>query len=194
MKTIKLVIIISVLFLYSNLYSQYLYITNIDRHDDFINIEFNEVLNVYNLKLSFINGTYSIIVPKYKGKTSNYNYFSFLNKNFKDEIINSINKNIIKHLDDNTNGDIIYKINKFNIINSKTLKATFSIIFNDLFEVNATVMNGKNGLWVQWPSIKESNNNWKKLFTITNKDLKTKIETEIINKYNKDIIDGKPKK
>lgn len=195
MKKFKLFFIIFVLFLYSNLYSQHLYITHIDKQDDFINIEFNEVLEVHNLKLSIINETYSIVVPKYKSKTSNYNYFSFLSKTFKDEIINSINKHIIKQSDDITNDDdIIYKINKFNIVNSQTLKATFSIIFNDLFEVNATIMNGKNGLWVQWPSIKQQDKKWKKLFIIKDKTLKTTIESEIINKYNKDINNDKFKK
>ena len=194
MKTIKFVIIFFITLLYSSLYSQPLYITNINRQNDFINIEFNEVLDVYNLKLNSINETYSIIVPKYKSETSNYNYFAFLNKNFKDEIINSINKNITKKIDDTVNSDITYKINKFNVINSNTLKATFSIIFNDLFEVNATIMNGKNGLWVQWPSAKQPDNKWKKLFIIKDKNLKSKIETEIINKYNKDITNDKFKK
>ena len=40
---------------------------------------------------------------------------------------------------------------------------------NDLFEVNATIMNGKNGLWVQWPSIKQQNFKWKKIFIIKDK-------------------------
>ncbi len=190
MKIIKLIITVFIILLTSNLYSQTLYITNIERQDNFINIELNEVLEVYNLKLNFINEKYSIVVPKYQGKVSNYNYFSFLNRDFKDKIISSISKNVIEQVNNDKNNDITYKLNKFNIINSKTLKVTFSIIFNDLFEVNATVMNGKNGLWVQWPSLKQ-NNKWKKLFVIKDKKLKDTIEKEIINKYNKDIINGK---
>ena len=191
MKTIKLIISIFIILLTSNLYSQTLYITNIEKQDNFVNIELNEILEICNLKLSSVNEKYSIIVPKYQGKVSNYNYFSFLNTDFKDKIINSISKNMIEQVNNDTNNDIRYKLNKFNIINSKTLKATFSIIFNDLFEVNATVMNGKNGLWVQWPSLKQQNNKWKKLFIIKDKTLKDTIEKDVINKYNKEIINGK---
>ena len=185
---------IFIILLASNLYSQTLYITNIEKQDNFVNIELNKILEIYNLKLSFANEKYSIIVPKYQGKVSNYNYFSFLNKDFKDKIINSISKNMIEQVNNDTNNDIKYKLNKFNIINSKTLKATFSIIFNDLFEVNATVMNGKNGFWVQWPSLKQQNNKWKKLFIIKDKTLKNAIEKDILNKYNKDILNDKYKK
>lgn len=191
MKAIKLIISLFVLFLASNLYSQILHITNIEKQDNFINIELNEILEICNLKLSSVNEKYSIIVPKYQSKTSNYNYFSFLDRSFKDKIINSINNNIVEQTDNDTRNDITYKLNKFNIINSNILRATFSIIFNDLFEVNATIMNGKNGLWVQWPSLKQQNNKWKKLFIIKDKKLKDAIEKEIINKYNKDIINGK---
>ncbi len=191
MKAIKLIISLFVLFLASNLYSQILHITNIEKQDNFISIELNEILEICNLKLSSVNEKYSIIVPKYQSKTSNYNYFSFLDRSFKDKIINSINNNIVEQTDNDTRNDITYKLNKFNIINSNILKATFSIIFNDLFEVNATIMNGKNGLWVQWPSLKQQNNKWKKLFIIKDKKLKDAIEKEIINKYNKDIINGK---
>ncbi len=191
MKAIKLIISLFVLFLASNLYSQILHITNIEKQDNFISIELNEILEICNLKLSSVNEKYSIIVPKYQSKTSNYNYFSFLDRSFKDKIINSINNNIVEQTDNDTRNDITYKLNKFNIINSNILRATFSIIFNDLFEVNATIMNGKNGLWVQWPSLKQQNNKWKKLFIIKDKKLKDAIEKEIINKYNKDIINGK---
>ena len=191
MKAIKLIISLFVLFLASNLYSQILHITNIEKQDNFISIELNEILEICNLKLSSVNEKYSIIVPKYQSKTSNYNYFSFLDRSFKDKIINSINNNIVEQTDNDTRNDITYKLNKFNIINSNILRATFSIIFNDLFEVNATIMNGKNGLWVQWPSLKQQNNEWKKLFIIKDKKLKDAIEKEIINKYNKDIINGK---
>ena len=191
MKAIKLIISLFVLFLASNLYSQILHITNIEKQDNFISIELNEILEICNLKLSSVNEKYSIIVPKYQSKTSNYNYFSFLDRSFKDKVINSINNNIVEQTDNDTRNDITYKLNKFNIINSNILRATFSIIFNDLFEVNATIMNGKNGLWVQWPSLKQQNNKWKKLFIIKDKKLKNAIEKEIINKYNKDIINGK---
>ena len=191
MKTIKLIFSLFILFLASNLYSQILHITNIEKQDNFISIELNEILEICNLKLSSVNEKYSIIVPKYQSKTSNYNYFSFLDRSFKDKIINLINNNIVEQTDNDTRNDITYKLNKFNIINSNILRATFSIIFNDLFEVNATIMNGKNGLWVQWPSLKQQNNKWKKLFIIKDKKLKDAIEKEIINKYNKDIINGK---
>lgn len=191
MKIIKLIIISFILIFSSKIYSQdLLYITKIDKQEDFISIELNNSLEIYNLKITDNNNIKTIISPQYQNKSTKYSYFSFLNKQFKEDIINSINTNKITEQEENK---IDYKINKFKIINSKTLKATFSVIFNDLFEVNATIMNGKNGLWVQWPSQKKDDK-WKKLFVIKDKSLKKDIEEKIINKYNKDIENDKFKK
>lgn len=191
MKTIKLIIISFILIFSSKIYSQnLLYITKIDKQKDFISIELNNSLEIHNLKITDNNNIKTIISPQYQNKNTNYSYFSFLNKQFKEDIINSVNTNKITEQEENK---IDYKINKFKIINSKTLKATFSVIFNDLFEVNATIMNGKNGLWIQWPSQKKEDK-WNKLFVIKDKDLKKDIEDKIINKYNKDIENDKFKK
>ena len=54
-------------------------------------------------------------------------------------------------------------------------------------------MDGKNGLWVQWPSQKKEDK-WNKIFIIKDKNLKKDIEDKIINKYNKDIENDKFKK
>ena len=191
MKTIKLLIISFFLIFSSKIYAQdLLYITKIDKQKDFISIELNNSLEIHNLKITDNNNTKTIISPQYQNKSTKYSYFSFLNKQFKEDIINSINTNKITEQEDYK---IAYKINKFKIINSKTLKATFSIIFNDLFEVNATIMDGKNGLCVQWPSQKKEDK-WNKIFIIKDKNLKKDIEDKIINKYNKDIENDKFKK
>ena len=186
MKTIKLIIISFILIFSSKIYSQdLLYITKIDKQKDFISIEL-----IHNLKITDNNNIKTMISPQYQNKNTKYSYFSFLNKQFKEDIINSVNTNKITEQEENR---IDYKINKFKIINSKTLKATFSVIFNDLFEVNATIMNGKNGLWIQCPSQKKEDK-CNKLFVIKDNDLKKDIEDKIINKYNKDIENDKFKK
>ena len=68
-----------------------------------------------------------------------------------------------------------------------------SVIFNNNIEVNCNILNGKYGLWVSWPSIKESND-WRKIFEIKDKSLKDKIETELIKHYKQKRNDDKLKK
>lgn len=184
MKIIKIFIVTAILIITSQLYGeQNLYITNIEKQNNFICVEFNNSLEANNFEIKHLNDSYLLIVPKYQNKSTKYNYFSFLTRDFKEYFINSVNKNLTTKQEKYT---VFYKTNKFNIVNSKVLKATFSVIFNDLFEVNGTIMNGKNGLWVQWPSIKQEDK-WKKLFTIKDKELKNKLEKELINKYNNTV-------
>lgn len=194
MKYIKFIIYFLVIIFFTSVtYSKTLNITNIDKEYDNnnISIELNNLLKIHDLQIVEFNKTKNINSPKYKSKSISYNYFSFLDRNFKQDIINCIEKNVIYQGTDN---ETIYKINKFKIINSTTLKATFSIIFNDLLEVNATIMYGKSGLWVQWPSSKDKNNNWKKLFIIEDKQFKKNIENEILSKYNNYLEDDKDNK
>ncbi|MBR3628214.1 MAG: septation protein SpoVG family protein, partial [Elusimicrobia bacterium] len=120
-------------------------------------------------------------------------FFYFLNRDLKNNIIkiaNDKNSNII----DNKRNSVEYKINKCNIIkNPKTVLAFMSVIFNDAIEINCNVLNGKYGLWVAWPSIKEKDK-WNKLFEIQDKKLKEDIETELIKYYKRKKNDNKLKK
>lgn len=147
-----------------------------------ISIEFNNTIELHGLKLKIADDKDLLISPYYKSKKNQYDYFSFLDKQFKDRIIAEIksNKKIYKKEYQN----IDYKINKFNIINSSSkAKAFVSVIFNNLLEVQCTILNGKYGLWVQWPSEKQ-NNKWNKLFIIKDSNLEYNIEKEILQLYH----------
>ena len=72
-----------------------LYITKIDKQKDFISIELNNSLEIHNLKITDNNNIKTIISPQYQNKNTKYSYFSFLNKQFKEDIINSVNTNKI---------------------------------------------------------------------------------------------------
>ena len=61
---------------------------------------------------------------------------------------------------------------------------------NDAIEINCNVLNGKYGLWVAWPSIKEKDK-WIKIFNIKDKNLKDEIDTELLKFYKKKKNDTK---
>ncbi len=133
----------------------------------------------------------NLIIPSYKSKNKEYFYFSILDRNLKNTIIKEIQSENKEYSANETK--IEYKINKFFIPqNTKTAKAFVSVIFNDKLEVNCTVLNGKYGLWVAWPSTKE-NNKWEKLFYINDKELKEKIEKEILEIYDRRLNNAKSK-
>ncbi len=176
------------LILCTDVFAQALEISKIDKSDSSaVSIELNNVILLKSLSLH--NDTLKL--PSYKSNNKEYFYFSILDRNLKNKIIEEIkNKNTeYKTAGNNTE----YKINKFFIPREpKTAKAFVSVIFNDKIEVNCTVLNGKYGLWVAWPSKKE-NNKWNKLFYINDKQLKEKIEKEILETYAKKLKNDKSK-
>lgn len=172
----------------ANIFAQPLEISKIDKSNlSSITIEFNSKLLFENLALK--NNT--LILPSYKSKNKEYFYFSILDRTLKNNIINEIKSENTEYK--TTETKIEYKINKFFIPKEpKTAKAFVSVIFNDKIEVNCTILNGKYGLWVAWPSKKE-NNKWNKLFYINDKILKEQIEKEILETYGKKLKDDKSK-
>ena len=179
------------IFLFSiEIYSSDLEITKITNINNKINVEFNNTLQLKDFTLSDNN----LISPFYENKGNKYYFFYFLNRNLKKEIIektNNKNNIIIKN---DTKNSIEYKINKCNIVKMpKTILAFMSVIFNDTIEINCNMLNGKYGLWIGWPAIKEKDK-WNKLFEIKDKELKEKIEIELIKYYKQKKNDNKLKK
>lgn len=171
-----------------NIFATNLNVTNITRTNNNIDIEFNKTLKLCNFTLIDNN----LISPSYETKRTKYYFFYFLNRDFKNKIINEINNSEIAI--NNLNGKIEYKINKCNIVkNKKTILSYMSVIFNDSIEVNCNIIKGKYGLWVGWPSIKEKGK-WIKIFDIKDKNLKKEIETALITLYKKKKNDTKLKK
>lgn len=183
MKLYKFIFIFLCLFFCQNVFSQTFDVSFIDAKNlSDISIEFNNVIEIHGLKLENADSEETLKSPFYKSKNNKYYYFTFLDKKFKENLISEIksNKNIYK----NFQRKIDYKINKFKIIDtSSKAKAFVSVIFNDAIEIQCSVLNGKYGLWVQWPSEKKGNK-WIKLFIIKDDDLKYKIEKEILVLYH----------
>ena len=166
-------------------YASSLNLTKIVNKNNKINIEFNDTLQLHDFVLADGN----LISPFYESNGSKYYFFYFLNRDFKNDIINKLNDkndNFTK-----TKNKIEYKINKCNIVKKpKTILAFMSVIFNDTVEINCNILNGKYGLWVAWPSVKEKDN-WIKLFNIKDKELKEEIETNLLKYYKQKKNDTK---
>lgn len=171
-------------FFYASLYCQTFgvsFVNNKNLSD--ISVEFDNVIELHNLKLETDKNNAVLITPYYKSKKRQYHYFSFLDKNFKDSVISKIRTGAADKIQDSVS-NVDYKINKFNIVDDLPVARAFvSVIFNDLIEVRCSVLKSKHGLWVQWPS-KKQNDKWNKLFVIKDKALKDKIENDILNLYN----------
>jgi DNA-binding cell septation regulator SpoVG len=182
-------ILLSILLLLSiEIYAANLNITKITNTDNKINIEFNNTLRLSNFTLENNN----LISPFYENKGNKHYFFYFLNRDFKTSIINVINKK--ENINNNSKEKIEYKINKCSIVkNPKTILAFMSVIFNDNIEISCNILNGKYGLWVAWPSIKDKDK-WNKLFEIKDKKLKEEIETNLIKYYKEKKNANKLKK
>ncbi|MDR1418406.1 MAG: SpoVG family protein [Endomicrobium sp.] len=84
----------------------------------------------------------------------------------------------------NNTEKISFNINKlYKLKNNRTVKAFASVIFDDEIEVECRIMQGKEGLWIAWPSTKV-NNEWIKNFKFINKNLQSKVESKLIIDYN----------
>ena len=182
----KFFILLSLLFLFSmEIYAAALNVTKLTNTNNKINIEFNNTLQLSDFTLENNN----LISPFYESKGNKHYFFYFLNRDFKTNIITAINKK--ENNNTNLKGKIEYKINKCSIVkNPKTILAFMSVIFNDSIEVNCNILNGKYGLWVAWPSIKEKDK-WIKIFNIKDKNLKDEIDTELLKFYKKKKNDTK---
>lgn len=160
-------------------------VTKLTKTNNKINIEFNNTLQLSDFTLENNN----LISPFYENKGTKYYFFYFLNRDFKTNIITAINKK--ENINTNSKEKIEYKINKCSIVKKpKTILSFMSVIFNDSIEVNCNILNGKYGLWVAWPSIKEKDK-WTKIFNIKDKNLKDEIDTELLKFYKKKKNDTK---
>ncbi|MDR2192601.1 MAG: SpoVG family protein [Endomicrobium sp.] len=154
-----------------------LFITDIEKNADEYTVTFNNSIKISGVSLS--NGKVSF--PEYARGGKIYKNFSVLQREFAKKLFEDIEANKISK----TSAETAFKINKFKTIAShKTIKAFASVIFEEKFEVECRIMDGKYGLWIAWPS-KKIGTSWKKEFIIINKYLKNNIENELIQRYNK---------
>lgn len=83
-------------------------------------------------------------------------------------------------------------------VNGKTIKANGSVGFDDTLVVSFKIMNGKNGLFVQFPNHsyedKDGNNQYVNDFYIMDGDFRDDVTDAIIKAYNDVLEDEHPKK
>lgn len=61
------------------------------------------------------------------------------------------------------------------------------IVIEGVFEVEVSIMNGKNGLFVSWPSKRGKDSRWYPQFKVLDKDLNEKINDQVIYFYEQNI-------
>lgn len=169
----------------SGIYAADLTLTKFTDTKNKISMEFNDTLQLYDFSFTENN----LMSPFYESNGNKYYFFYFLNRKFKLDVTQKITNN--DNVVNTGKGTIEYKINKCNIVNNpKTILAFMSVIFNDKLEVTCNVLNGKYGLWIAWPSVKEQDK-WRKIFDIKDKKLKEEIETKLLRHYKQKKNDTK---
>jgi DNA-binding cell septation regulator SpoVG len=183
-KITKLLFIISLFLCYfANSFAGELKITKIDiENNEVYTIIVNNSFVLYNLVLKVKNGKSSVEFPVYAGNGKIYNQFSVLKRDYNEYLVSSIKAGKESFFEGSTG----FKINKFSIYkNPGNIKAFASVIFEDVLEVECRIMQGSRGLWIAWPANKRSGK-WAPDFEFADKDLKKRVESALIEKYNKE--------
>jgi DNA-binding cell septation regulator SpoVG len=149
-------------------------ITKISQNNGLFDIVLNGDIKILNILFKHN----SITLPVYIYKGASRKQFSILKRDFRKYLASSLMQNQTSSKIKDTS----FKVNKFSVLkNHKTIKAFASVVFDDDIEVECRIMQTKEKLWVAWPSNKK-NNNWVKDFKFTNRDLKQRVETQLIAK------------
>ncbi|MDR1196642.1 MAG: SpoVG family protein [Endomicrobium sp.] len=182
-RTFKLAYIISLFLCYlSSLFASELKITKISTENNSYNIVLNNAITINNIALKNKNDIKIIEFPVYVGKGKIYEQFSVLNREYSLHMASSIFENKIYDF----KGETSFKINKFSPVKKDgNIKAFASVIFEDVLEVECRVMKGKRGLWVAWPANKTPEG-WKADFIFVDKELKKRVENDLIRRYHKE--------
>jgi DNA-binding cell septation regulator SpoVG len=166
----------------SSLFASELKITKISTENNSYNIVLNNAITINNIALKNKNDIKIIEFPVYVGKGKIYEQFSVLNREYSLHMASSIFENKIYDF----KGETSFKINKFSPVKKDgNIKAFASVIFEDVLEVECRVMKGKRGLWVAWPANKTPEG-WKADFIFVDKELKKRVENDLIRRYHKE--------
>jgi DNA-binding cell septation regulator SpoVG len=166
----------------SSLFAGELKITKISAENNSYNIVLNNAIAINNIALKNRNDTKIIEFPVYVGKGNIYGQFSVLDREYSLYLASSIFENKVYDF----KGETSFKINKFSRVKKDgAIKAFASVIFEELLEVECRVMKGKRGLWAAWPANKTPEG-WKSDFIFIDKNLKKRVETDLIRRYHKE--------
>jgi DNA-binding cell septation regulator SpoVG len=150
-------------------------ITKIEKNIEYYNIILNNDIKILNI---FFKNNH-LEFPQYKGKYKIHQQFSILKRDFRNYLLYALVYDKISSGRYTT----FFKVNKMSVLKgNKPTKAFASVIFEDDIEVECRIINGKNGLWVAWPSILK-NGVWVKNFMFINRNLKEQVEKKLITDY-----------
>ena len=180
---LKIYFIFIVFFSFLNISFAETAITRIEVKDNAYNVAFNGVFTISNIVLKEKNGEYDIVFPVYASKGKVYAQFGILKRNFRKDLAKALKE--MRESDEHF--ETSFAINKFSLSKKGgNIKAFASVIFNDDIEVECRVMDGKNGLWVAWPSSK-TDGKWRQNFEFTDKTVKNGVESLLIKEYTKKL-------
>lgn len=67
-------------------------------------------------------------------------------------------------------------------------KAFGRIIIDDAFEVEVSVVEGKNGLFVSYPSKKSANGKWYSQFRILDRQVQDDVAEQVVYYFEKNVL------
>ena len=156
-------------------------VTAVERSGGKANVVFNGEIKIFNIIAE--NG--DIKFPVYANQGRLYRQFGILNGDFKKRLYAVLTSTASETLAPSGSKILSFTINKREIIqNHQSVRAYYSVIFDGVIEVYCRIMEGKDDLWIAWPSSKNQNGRWNKDFEFKNAGLKRTIESALINDYN----------
>lgn len=178
----RLLLVFTMVFLFTvNVFPADLLITAIEKNNNKYDITFDESFQIRNISLINNEGKNEISFPVYAGSGKSYRQFGILKRDYR----HYLNDSIANTKTSEKTSTVNFKLNKFSITGRhKTIRAFASVIFDDEIEVECRIMEGRNGLWTAWPANKYGGE-WISEFVFLDKQLKSSVEAELINTYNK---------
>ncbi|MDR1522438.1 MAG: SpoVG family protein [Endomicrobium sp.] len=171
----KICLILFFIIIFLNCAFASLKITAISNKNNKFNIILNNSIQILNIELQ----NNELKFPTYKSKNKQYQQFSILKRDFKIYLKDSLLGNKVL----SNNRDVSFNTNKLYILRNNTgIKAFASVIFDNEIEIECRIIQGKNSLWIAWPSNK-INDRWVKNFKFIDKNLQKKVETKLIVDY-----------
>lgn len=158
-------------------------VTRVEQENGRYSVTLNNALKVSGISLKEKNGVFDTVFPVYASKGKIYAQFGILNRDFRKRLVKSLRETNVSQEE----FDTVFVINKLSLYRKKGhLKAFASVIFNDDIEVECRIMDGKNGLWIAWPSNKNGEK-WRSNFEITDRKIKNGVESLLIEEYTKKL-------
>lgn len=147
----------------------------------------NNTVLIRDIKIKKIGNKTILKFPEYVAKSGRvYPQIKFLDPSVKKAIRKAV---LTKKPASKPVNKISYRIGKFSKFRREGSKLKYfcSVIFNDKFEVECKIMEGRSGPWVSWPARPpKGGGSWIKQIYIINKKVRKRIEAELLKRYEEE--------